>query len=165
MATASPLLIKALRETAARLRNGNPYAWGNHGSCNCGNLLQVVTQLSREEIIRHAQTVPGEWTEIAAEYCGVTNAPAYLLISKLEELGVTPSDVHHLEYLDNKEVLQQLPGGFRWLSRNVREDVVVYFETFASMLARQWHALEAKNVAPALLPVTEARKEEAVFVD
>jgi hypothetical protein len=134
MATASPFLISALRLTAERLRNGHHYAWGSHGSCNCGNLLQVVTQQSKEEILRQAQTVPGEWTEIAEEYCGVTNVPAYQLISQLEKLGLTPSDVHHLEYLDNKDVLEQLPGGFRWLSRNVREDVIVYFETFAQML-------------------------------
>jgi hypothetical protein len=33
--------------------------------------------------------------------------------------------------------LDNLPGGFRWLKKNVREDVIVYFETFASMLEDQ----------------------------
>ena len=27
-----------------------------------------------------------------------------------------------------------MPGGFRWLKKNVREDVIVYFETFADLL-------------------------------
>ena len=62
-------LIHSLRETASRLREGVYYAWGNHGACNCGNLL-----------------------------------------------------------------LGYLPGGFRWLKRNVREDVILYFETFAKLL-------------------------------
>jgi hypothetical protein len=97
-------------------------------------LLQVVTQFSKEEIVRHAQSVYGEWTEIAEEYCGVTDAPAYLLISKLERLGLTPTDIHNLEYLEDRKVLENLPGGFRWLKRNVREDVILYFETLASML-------------------------------
>jgi hypothetical protein len=127
-------LINALREAAKNLRNGAHYAWGHHGSCNCGHVLQVVTQLSKEEIVRHAQTVYGEWTEIAEEYCGVTNAPAYLLVSRLEKMGLTPADIHNLEYLEDRAVLQNLPGGFRWLKKNVREDVIVYFETFASML-------------------------------
>jgi hypothetical protein len=130
-------LISALREAAQNLRNGAQYAWGHHGSCNCGHLLQVVTRLTKEEIVRHAQTVYGEWTEIAEDYCGVTNAPAYLLVSKLEKLGLTPTDIHNLEYLEDRNVLNNLPGGFRWLQKNVREDVIVYFDTLAGMLEEQ----------------------------
>jgi hypothetical protein len=127
-------LIEALRETAWRLRNGSSYSWGNHGSCNCGNLLQVITKLSKEEILRYAHSRWGEWTEIADDYCGITNAPVDLMISHLHHVGLTATDIHNLEYLEDKEVLNNLPGGFRWLKRNVREDVISYFETFASML-------------------------------
>ena len=134
MAYPSKQLIEALRETANRLRNGAHYAWGNHGACNCGNLLQVVGNMTKEEILKHAHTGIGEWTELAEESCSVTNAPYTLLIQKLEAIGLTPSDIHYLEYLEDKEVLEQLPGGFRWLSRNQREDVVLYFETFATLL-------------------------------
>ncbi len=134
MARASIELITALRETANRLRNGANYSWGNHGACNCGNLLQVITPLSEKDIIRHAHTAAGEWTELAKEYCSTTNAPVQLVISKLEEAGLTPTDIHHIEYLSDKQVLDQLPGGFRWLKRNVREDVIIYFETFANVL-------------------------------
>lgn len=127
-------LITALREAAHNLRNGAHYAWGHHGSCNCGHLLQVITHLSKEEILRYARTGSGEWTEIAEEYCEVTSAPAYLLVGKLEELGLTPTDIHNLEYLGDREVLRHLPGGFRWLKKNIRQDVILYFETFAQML-------------------------------
>ena len=137
MAQANIRLIEALRETATRLRNGVHYAWGNHGACNCGNLTQVVTRLSKEEILAYAHTGIGEWTELAEDYCGITNAPAGLLITKLQDIGLTPSDIHNLEYLEDKAVLQRLPGGFRWLKRNVREDVIVYFETFADLLEEQ----------------------------
>jgi hypothetical protein len=134
MAYPNLALVEALREAANNLRHGAHYAWGHHGSCNCGHLLQVVTHLSKEEILRYARTGSGEWTEIAEEYCAVSSAPAYLLISKLEGLGLTPVDIHNLEYLSDKEVLKNLPGGFRWLKKNIREDVILYFETFAQML-------------------------------
>lgn len=127
-------LIQALREAAARLKSGAHYAWGHHGACNCGQLLQVVTRLSKEEILSYAHTGHGEWTEIAEEYCPVTNAPVNLLLSKLESLGLTPTDLHNIEYLEDREVLKHLKGGFRWLQRNVREDVVAYFEAFANVL-------------------------------
>jgi hypothetical protein len=137
MAIAKFELIEALRETAKRLKNGVDYAWGHHGCCNCGNLLQVITQLNKEEIVRYAQTGVGEWTELAQDYCGVTNSPVDLLVSELQKLGLTPTDIHNLEYLDDRSVLEKLPGGFRWLKRNVREDVIVYFETFAEMLEEE----------------------------
>jgi hypothetical protein len=134
MATASIELIYALRETVNRLKKGVDYAWGNHGSCNCGNLLQVVMHLSKEEVLQYAYSGVGEWTELAEDYCGITDAPVSLLIMKLQQLGLTPTDIHNIEYLEDKEVLTHLPGGFRWLSRNKREDVITYMETFAQLL-------------------------------
>ena len=134
MAKPSIQLIEALREVANRLKSGRHYAWGHHGACNCGHLLQVITQLDEKEILAHAHTGTGEWTEIAAESCAVTGAPVSLLLSTLEAAGLTPTDIHNIEYLDNKEVLQFLPGGFRWLKRNIRQDVIDYFEAFANLL-------------------------------
>src|SRR3954463_15378983 len=134
MAKSNLELIEAIRSTADRLKNGAYYAWGNHGACNCGNLVQTLTSLSKEEILLYAQSGIGEWTELAEEYCKETNAPVNLLIQKLEMVGLTPVDIHNIEYLRDKEVLNALPGGFRWLQRNVREDVIVYFETFANLL-------------------------------
>ena len=134
MAKPSLELVAAFRETASRLRNGANYSWGHHGACNCGNLLQVLTPLSEGEILRYAHTAIGEWTELAEEYCATSNASVNLVMSKLEQAGLTPVDIRHIEYLSDPEVLAHLPGGFRWLKKNVREDVIVYFETFADLI-------------------------------
>jgi hypothetical protein len=134
MAKPSFELIDALRKTAINLKNGAHYAWGNHGACNCGNLLQTVAHLTKEEILSYAHAGIGEWTELAIDFCPISNTPIDLLLKKLQEIGLTPTDIHHLEYLDDRTVLNQLPGGFRWLKRNLREDVIVYFETFATIL-------------------------------
>ena len=134
MAKPSVELIEALRETARRLRNGGSYSWGHHGACNCGNLLQVITPLSEGEILRYAHTGSGEWTELAEDYCANTNVPVNWMIEKLEEAGLTPVDIGHIERLTDREVLEHLPGGFRWLKKNVREDVILYFEAFADLL-------------------------------
>ena len=56
------------------------------------------------------------------------------MLQRLGQLGLSPTDIHNIEYLDDKEVLNQLPGGFRWLKRNVRDDVIDYFETMAAIL-------------------------------
>ena len=145
MAKPSSALISALREAARKLENGAHYAWGHHGACNCGHLLQVITRLDEKEILAHAHTGAGEWTEIAAESCQVTGAPVSLLLSKLEAAGLTPTDIHHIEYLDDKSVLHYLPGGFRWLKRNTRQDVVDYFDAFAALLEEK--LLQEVNVS------------------
>lgn len=134
MAHPTTALIEGLRKAAANLRKGGYYAWGHHGACNCGHLLQATTQLTKEEIITCAHTGAGEWTELAEESCPVTNAPVNLLLTKLQQLGLTPTDIHHIEYLDDRDVLNHLPGGFKWLKRNIRENVIVYFETMANLL-------------------------------
>ncbi len=137
MAYPNLALIDALRETASRLKNGAYYAWGNHGGCNCGNLLQVVANLSKEEVLQFAHTGAGEWTEIAEEYCNITNVPLYLLMSKLQAAGLTPTDIHNIEYLEDRAVLHALPGGFRWLKKNLRADVIDYFEAYANVLEQE----------------------------
>jgi len=162
MAHANIELIEALRETARRLKNGAHYAWGNHGSCNCGNLLQTITDLSSKEILQYSRSGTGEWTELSQEFCGVTEAPVDLLIGKLQKIGLTPSDIHCIEYLQDKQVLDRLPGGFRWLKRNVREDVVLYMETMAEMLEEKLIKQVDLNLSALLesLPETVTKKEK-----
>jgi hypothetical protein len=138
MAKPSLELVNALRETARRLRSGAHYAWGHHGACNCGHLLQVVTRLTKEEILQYAHTGNGEWTELAEEYCNTSHVPLSLLISELRKLGLTSTDIHNIEYLQDKQVLNCLPGGFRWLQRNVRSDVIIYMDTFANLLEEKF---------------------------
>lgn len=137
MAHPNIILIEGLRKAATQLREGGFYEWGNHGACNCGNLLQAVTTLTQQEIQSYALTGTGEWSEIAESWCPTTDAPVSLLMSKLEGIGLTPSDIHHLEYLDDREVLSNLEGGLRWLKRNQREDVVAYFEAYANLLEQK----------------------------
>jgi hypothetical protein len=127
-------LIEALRLTAKNLTNGAYHSWGHHGACNCGNLVQSVTEFTKDEILQYAHDGAGEWTELAIDFCPITNAPLAIIFHKLEEIGLTPTDIHHIEYLSDIEVLNNLPGGLRWLKRNKKEDAIAYFETFANVL-------------------------------
>jgi hypothetical protein len=165
----SKILAAGLKKAAFNLREGAYYAWGHHGACNCGHLLQVVTDLSKEEILTYAHTGRGEWTELAEESCSVTGAPFDLLIKKLQDLGLTPTDIHNLEYLEDREVLNRLPGGFRWLKKNLREDVIVYFETLAEIIESKITAAETKEdelpAQPDLQrsPIAEALQQHRVI--
>jgi hypothetical protein len=99
-------------------------------------LLQVLTPFTKNDILKIAQTGIGEWTELAEEYCEVTNLPVHDLLGALQRAGLTPVDIHNIEYLEDRKVLEALPGGFRWLKRNLREDVILYLETFGMLLQK-----------------------------
>ena len=160
MAYPGKTLVNVLNETARRLENGAEYAWGNHGACNCGNLLQVACSITKNDIMKLAQTGTGEWTEIADEYCGTTNLALDQLVAQLMDLGLTPTDIHNIEYLEDKEVLKLLPGGFRWLQRNLREDVIIYLRTFARLLTKQIEMRQRKSIRGKLAPVLNLAEEE-----
>ena len=164
MAKATPELINALRLTADSLRNGAYHSWGYHGACNCGNLVQSVTKFTKEEILLYAHTGTGEWTELTQEFCPTTNAPLALVFTKLGAIGLTPTDIHHIEYLSDRKVLEQLPGGLRWLKRNKKDDAIAYFETFANVLEEEWLQETDVHVENITVPVNECKDQNELLI-
>ena len=135
MAKSNPILINKLREAATQIESGADYNWGHVGKCNCGHLLQAVSPMSSTEIYKKAQIQKlDEWSEYANDYCPASGVPMDDMIDTLMELGLDLDDIHHLEYLSNKLVLEALPGGFRYLQKGNRDDAVTYMKTWADVL-------------------------------
>ena len=59
------------------------------------------------------------------------------MIDVLLEAGLEIEDIHELEYLSNKLVLEALPGGFRYLQKGNRQDAVTYMNTWADVLEEE----------------------------
>ncbi len=134
MAQSNPTLIKTLRETAQRLKNGAHYEWGHMGRCNCGHLVQTITDMSDHQIVRSIDFELDEWTEHAKLYCNGSGHKVDDLFHTLETIGFNYQDVINLEYLSDQDVLEALPQGKRYLRRNDIEDVTLYMETLADIL-------------------------------
>jgi hypothetical protein len=137
MAQNNPELIKALRETAARLNEGAKYEWGHMGRCNCGHLVQAVAQINDHEIAQMVDFELDEWTEYAHDYCEGSGHKVDDLFIILQNVGFSYQDVIHLENLSDTRVLDRLAGGRRYLQRNKVEDVTLYMYTLADMLAEE----------------------------
>lgn len=129
-------LVHALRESAARIKDGAKYEWGHVGRCNCGHLIQSVCGLNDHEIYSAFHGEVTEWSEHANEYCNVTGKPLELVLSNLEEIGFSRNDVLHLENLSDKKVLDSLPKYRRHLRKNDAADVALYMETMAELLEK-----------------------------
>lgn len=134
MTTHNPELISALRETADRLSNGARYEWGHMGRCNCGHLVQTLTDMSDHEIVKSIDFEMDEWSEHAKDYCEGTGQKVDDLFITLQNVGFGYEDVIHLENLSDQRVLERLPGQRRHLRRNSVEDVTLYMCTMADLL-------------------------------
>lgn len=131
------ILISALRSAAKRLESkGTRYQWGHMGQCNVGHLLQSLMGVEDFEIVRYVNFEMEEWSEFANDYCDTSKQNVDDIFNNLEKFGFDRKDVIHLENLSDRKVLENLPGGFRYLHRNQREDVIEYFRSLADILAK-----------------------------
>lgn len=144
MAYANVELVRALRLTAARLREGAGYQWGHLGMCNCGHLAQTLTGLGKAEIHAAALVRGGEWEDRVREHCPTSGQAIDDIIRTMLDCGLDPSDLADLEDLRDERILRRLPSGRRHLQRNQRDDVVEYLETWARVLDEE---LEARLAA------------------
>ena len=138
MVKSSPELVNALRETASRLQSGAKYEWGHMGRCNCGHLVQTITDMTDLEIAQSVAFDLDEWTEYAQAYCDGTGHKVDEIFSTLHNVGFYYYDVIHLENLSDKVVLDRLNTHERrhptHLRRNDVHDVTQYMLTLAELL-------------------------------
>ena len=138
MATANLELIAAMRRTAKKLEQGAPYQWGHMGSCNCGNLAQEISKLTKAEIHEYAmRNRQGDWSEQTDAYCPISEQPMDLLITQMTAIGLTTTDLKNLEKLSDVAILRRLPQEFRYLQHNKRDHVVMYLRAWAEMLEEE----------------------------
>ena len=137
MAQSNPELVCALRATAKRLSDGAKYEWGHMGRCNCGHLIQTLTDMSDYEIVKSVDFQLGEWTEHAKDYCEGTGHKVDDIFLTLQKVGFSYEDVIHLENLSDKRILNRLQNGQRYLLRNKVDDVTLYMNTMADVLEEE----------------------------
>jgi len=138
MARPKPELINALRITARKLQHTADYQWGHMGSCNCGHLVQEVTQLSKAQIHEYAmRTRGGDWSEQSMDYCPTSGYLIDQVISIMLDAGMDVADFKHLERLSDPEILKRFSIKERNLRYNYREDVVKYMNAWADLLEEQ----------------------------
>ncbi len=127
-------MISVLRETARRRTGGAEYNWSHQGNCNCGHLVQTVTELSKAEIHARALEKAGDWGEKVIDYCPTSNYPIDHIITTMLAKRFTQDDLYRLERLSSPEILDKISDERKPLKHNRREDVIVYMNTWADLL-------------------------------
>lgn len=161
MAKPNPELIGAIERTILKLQNGAPYQWGHMGACNCGNLAQELTQISKAEIHKFAMQRHGDWNEQLIDYCPSSGYPMDLMVGKMLDFGLTIEDLSHLERLSDPEILLFMEKEKRdQLNKNSREDLVFYLQTWAKLLREKW----IRESYPSTLIISEKKLNLPVLV-
>ena len=157
MATLSLIELRdALLTTAARIRSGARYQWGHFGACNCGHLAQTLTTRSQAEIHRAAierssswgMAPVDDWADAAVEYCPASGLPLDDIIGEMLDAGLTLQQIGDLERLSDRRILRRLPEGRRHLRRNSKDDLALYLETWAQLLAEEHERAAASAELP-----------------
>ena len=139
MAKANPELIAAIERTITKLQHGASYEWGHMGACNCGNLAQELTKITKAEIHKFAMQRHGDWNDQLIDYCPDSGYPLDLMVSKMLEFGLSLDDLRHLERLSDPEILAMMDQEKRdKLNKNSREDLVFYLQLWAKLLRENW---------------------------
>lgn len=137
MAKASVAVIQALRKTVENLEKGATYQWGHMGSCNCGNLAQVITNLDKAEIHKSAMRRHGDWNEQLIDYCPTSGLPIDHIIDEMLAFGFSREDLAHLEKLSDPKILRSLPADKKYLKHNLKSDVILYLKTWVLVLEEE----------------------------
>ncbi len=132
------------------------YRWTDTLNCNADLLIRAVTGWTEAELSRHRHegTVPALWRNCIndALLCphnpGIKKTQFY---ESLEHLGLSVSDLAHVEQLNNRTI----NGWWRYPSRDAKPSVVNYFRRWASLI----EAYRANN--PEATPGTEAAMDAA----
>jgi hypothetical protein len=137
MAIASVAVIQALRKTVENLEKGTTYQWGHMGSCNCGNLAQVITNLDKAEIHKSAMRRHGDWNEQLFDYCPINGLPIDHIIDEMLAFGFSRQDLANLEKLSDPKILRSLPADKKYLKHNLKSDVILYLKTWGMILEEE----------------------------
>lgn len=137
MARANFKLIKAIRKSANKIKNGTDYHWGHMGGCNCGHLAQELTTFTKREIHEYAMRKSGDWTDQVQDYCTSSQMPMDEIISSMMESGLERKDMIELERLQNKEVRRSMGSRGITLSHNKKDHVIDYMLAWANLLESQ----------------------------
>lgn len=94
------------------------YNWRSPESCNCGIVLQSCLGLTKQELetkyeVEKTKHKYGHnnptWLTLIQQNCSSTGVPVSGIFSELYSLGFHPEDFTHLEYLNNKAILESIP--------------------------------------------------------
>jgi hypothetical protein len=113
-------LRNALATVVRALENDTvEYNWRNQGQCNCGLVIQALTDKGRKDVqemfsdgVEQADKYTNQefdttWKNLAKASCSVTGKPLTEVFQQLHDLGMNVEDMVHLEYLDNPAIYKE----------------------------------------------------------
>ncbi len=108
-------LINALVRVATAINADTiVYDWSKPHSCNCGVVAQALLDVKRgelEEAYKPYQSrlsqgnVSISWKNAVRYFCPISGERLPEIFQRLQDAGLSPADIAHLEYLENPAIL------------------------------------------------------------
>jgi hypothetical protein len=146
-------LIESLRIAANALeKDFIHYKWIHQHSCNCGVVVQAVLGIATtkvqqlfNEATRATQFAYDPknddfltWRGVCQRSCSVTGEPLSNVFKVLKESGLRPEDIVHLEYLNNKAILEI--SGIKKESKyfTQKTNLILYLKAWVKILEQDY---------------------------
>ncbi len=108
-------LIAALVRVATAIKTDTIcYDWHKPHSCNCGVVAQTLLGVKREELKELYEPhqsrlsrggVSISWKNAVRYFCPISGERLPEIFQRLQDAGLSPADIAHLEYLENPAIL------------------------------------------------------------
>ena len=108
-------LIKILNTTITSLKsNIVDYNWEEQSKCNCGVVLQAATGNTAKKLQKlwaletlNIELRNKSWQDLMQLTCSASGIPVEGVFKMLNDLGLSPYDIAHLEFMSNKAILKE----------------------------------------------------------
>lgn len=136
--------IDVLKRAIEKLEGGARHSWMDSASCNCGILAQSCLNMEYRQFENLMYLSEPSFTSLGVSWgdkaenqkkCAVTGIPLHVIFESLFSAGFTPDELHELEYLSNKDILNKT--GFSYLDKYYKENLVKYLTAWVSILEEQ----------------------------
>lgn len=127
------------------------YDWHQQQSCNCGLVVQAVLNATPNEVQmlfdygkKYSYTT--NWQEAVKDNCSITGIPMNDVFKTLYDLGLRPEDIVHLEYLNNRAILEIAKIDIKIASYySNKENLILYLKAWVKILEHRTSTHQFSN--------------------
>lgn len=126
------------------------YSWKHVASCNCGVVVRAIFGVNEnfvDDLFMNGKQQAKckddalTWRNLCQQSCNITGEPLTVVFKQLQNSGLSPKDIVHLEYMNNKAILKE-SGILTFFPRyyKKKKNLILYLKAWLRILDKNANA-------------------------